>query len=226
MDAVVASYISIAAVYGTPAAYAVWKDTAYAAEAMASASSVAVGKAAVELAGLDPDDYADAAAVAASSTAMQAVAASSTAMQAVAASPVSLNAICKNSEARKKFNASSFRDANFSAILQSCQNVTYFNTVMNNANISSGNANQWYSYDAVNGNRSNNQGSSTACIVLISTLYWWGNYNQTAKTTDGEGTLWANNSYSSGQQVTVNKVAMGGFRYYGTHHNIYAFTPK
>ncbi|WP_306488641.1 hypothetical protein, partial [Agathobaculum sp.] len=66
MDAVVASYISIAAVYGTPAAYAVWKDTAYAAEAMASASSVAVGKAAVELAGLDPDDYADAAAVAAS----------------------------------------------------------------------------------------------------------------------------------------------------------------
>ena len=93
MDAVVASYISIAAVYGTPAAYAVWKDTAYAAEAMASASSVAVGKAAVELAGLDPDDYADAAAVAASSTAMQAVAATSAARSAIEASGTAKSAL-------------------------------------------------------------------------------------------------------------------------------------
>ena len=106
MDAVVASYISIAAVYGTPAAYAVWKDTAYAAEAMASASSVAVGKAAVELAGLDPDDYADAAAVAASSTAMQAVAASSTAMQAVAASSTAMQAVAATSAARSAIEAS------------------------------------------------------------------------------------------------------------------------
>ena len=42
-----------------------------------------MGKAAVKLAGLDPDDFADMAAVAASSTAMAAVAASATALDAL-----------------------------------------------------------------------------------------------------------------------------------------------
>ena len=58
--------------------------------AIAGTSSVAIGKAAVKLAGLAPDNFADMAAVAASSTAMAAVAASDTAMKLVTASAMCL----------------------------------------------------------------------------------------------------------------------------------------
>ena len=64
-----------------------------------AASSMATAKYAAGAAGLNPADYADMAAVAASSTAMAAVAASSTAMAAVAASSTAMAAIIANATA-------------------------------------------------------------------------------------------------------------------------------
>ena len=64
-----------------------------------AASSMATAKYAAGAAGLNPADYADMKAVAASSTAMAAVAASSTAMTAVAASSTAMTAIIANSTA-------------------------------------------------------------------------------------------------------------------------------
>ena len=93
MSAVAASYVALVALYSNAEALSIAQGTTVGAAALAGAGSVATGKAAVKLAGLDPDDFADMAAVAASSTAMAAVAASSTAMAAVAASATALDAL-------------------------------------------------------------------------------------------------------------------------------------
>ena len=114
----------------------------------AAIGSVSIGKMSVSLAaGLNPADYADMTAVAASSTAMTAVAASSTAMTAVAASStamtavaasstamtavaasaVALNAILKNSNARGSFAGSAYLQDKYSAIEATTNNTTYFN---------------------------------------------------------------------------------------------------
>jgi len=71
-----------------------------------SASSTAIGRYVVVLAGLDPVDYANMTAVAASSTAMSAVAASSTAMNAVIASSTAMNAVTASSTAMNAVIAS------------------------------------------------------------------------------------------------------------------------
>ena len=81
--------------------------------AIAGTSSVAIGKAAVKLAGLAPDNFADMAAVAASSTAMAAVAASSTAMAAVAASSTAMAAVAASDTAMKLVTASAMCLAKF-----------------------------------------------------------------------------------------------------------------
>ena len=93
MSAVAANYVALVALYSNAEALSIAQGTTVGAAALAGAGSVATGKAAVKLAGLDPDDFADMAAVAASSTAMAAVAASSTAMAAVAASATALDAL-------------------------------------------------------------------------------------------------------------------------------------
>ena len=80
MSAVAANYVALAALYSNAEALSTAQGTTVGAAALAGAGSVATGKAAVKLAGLDPDDFADMAAVAASSTAMAAVAASTTAL--------------------------------------------------------------------------------------------------------------------------------------------------
>ena len=64
------------------------------------ASSAVMGKTAAILAGLNPDSYADMAAVAASSTAMAAVAGSSTAMRAIAGSANAIRAVVASSTAK------------------------------------------------------------------------------------------------------------------------------
>ena len=84
MSAVAANYVALVALYSNAEALSIAQGTTVGAAALAGAGSVATGKAAVKLAGLDPDDFADMAAVAASSTAMAAVAASGTAMTAIA----------------------------------------------------------------------------------------------------------------------------------------------
>ena len=72
-----------------------------------AASSMATAKYAAGAAGLNPADYADMTAVAASSTAMAAVAASSTAMAAIIANATALNAVVTSSTAMTAVVASS-----------------------------------------------------------------------------------------------------------------------
>ena len=72
-----------------------------------AASSMATAKYAAGAAGLNPADYADMKAVAASSTAMAAVAASSTAMAAIIANATALNAVVTSSTAMTAVAASS-----------------------------------------------------------------------------------------------------------------------
>ena len=106
MSAVAANYVALVALYSNAEALSTAQGTTVGAAALAGAGSVATGKAAVKLAGLDPDDFADMAAVAASSTAMAAVAASSTAMAAVAASATARSALNGASVARQALKAS------------------------------------------------------------------------------------------------------------------------
>ena len=93
IQAIAASYNGIAAIYSNEMALAKWNAVPSAVAAIAGTSSVAIGKAAVKLAGLQPDNFADMAAVAASSTAMAAVAASATAQTALNASTVARTAL-------------------------------------------------------------------------------------------------------------------------------------
>ena len=106
MSAVAANYVALVALYSNTEALSIAQGTTVGAAALAGAGSVATGKAAVKLAGLDPDDFADMAAVAASSTAMAAVAASSTAMAAVAASSTAMAAVAASSTAMAAVAAS------------------------------------------------------------------------------------------------------------------------
>ena len=99
MQAVAASPVAIAAIYRSDVALSAVDSEVSAAATFYGADSVAMGKAVVILAGLDPAGYADMSAVAASATAMSAVAASATAMSAVAASDVALVALYSNAEA-------------------------------------------------------------------------------------------------------------------------------
>ena len=93
MSAVAASYVALVALYSNAEALSIAQGTTVGAAALAGAGSVATGKAAVKLAGLDPDDFADMAAVAASSTAMAAVAASATARSALNGASVARQAL-------------------------------------------------------------------------------------------------------------------------------------
>ena len=106
MSTVAANYVALVALYSNAEALSIAQGTTVGAAALAGAGSVATGKAAVKLAGLDPDDFADMAAVAASSTAMAAGAASSTAMAAVAASATARSAIAGSSAAREELKKS------------------------------------------------------------------------------------------------------------------------
>ena len=93
MSAVAANYVALVALYSNTEALSIAQGTTVGAAALAGAGSVATGKAAVKLAGLDPDDFADMAAVAASSTAMAAVAASATARSALNGASVARQAL-------------------------------------------------------------------------------------------------------------------------------------
>ena len=93
MQAVAVSPVAIAAIYRSDVALSAVDSEVSAAATFYGADSVAMGKAAVKLAGLDPDDFADMAAVAASSTAMAAVAASATARSALNGASVARQAL-------------------------------------------------------------------------------------------------------------------------------------
>ena len=93
MAAVAASDVAVAAVYGSAVAVDAVKANETAWATLTGATSAVMGKAAAKLAGLNPADYADMAAIASSSTAMTAIANNKTAITAVEASAVAKNAL-------------------------------------------------------------------------------------------------------------------------------------
>ena len=107
MAAVAASQTAMAAVANSPAAVAaIWNSPTAIQKVQANsiawttftgASTAVMGKAVAILAGLNPDSYANMAAIAASSTAMAAVAASTTAVSAMAASATAKAALLASS---------------------------------------------------------------------------------------------------------------------------------
>ena len=99
MNAVASSYVAVAAVYESAVAVEAVKANETAWAALTGASSAVMGKAAAKLAGLNPVDYADMDAIAASSTAMAAVASSQTAMAAIIGNSTALNAVVSSSTA-------------------------------------------------------------------------------------------------------------------------------
>ena len=106
MAAVAASDVAVAAVYGSAVAVDAVKANETAWATLTGATSAVMGKAAAKLAGLNPADYADMAAIASSSTAMAAVAASSTAMAAIAASQTAMAAVATSDSAIRAMVAS------------------------------------------------------------------------------------------------------------------------
>ena len=94
MAAIVASPTAMAAIWQISTAVAAVKNNATAWQTFTGATSTVMGKTVAILANLNPADYADMTAVAASQTAMAAVATSQTAMAAVAASSTARAAIC------------------------------------------------------------------------------------------------------------------------------------
>mgnify|MGYP001780156212 CR=1 FL=1 len=93
MTAIVASPTAMAAIWKSNAAVTAVKNNTTAWKTFTGATSAVMGKTVAILADLNPADYADMTAVAASQTAMAAVAASSTAMAAVAASQTAMTAV-------------------------------------------------------------------------------------------------------------------------------------
>ena len=96
MAAVAASYVAVAAVYGSAVAVDAVKANETAWATLTGATSAVMGKAVAVLSGLNPDSYADMAAVAASQTAMAAIAASSTARTAITNSATAKNALASS----------------------------------------------------------------------------------------------------------------------------------
>ena len=86
MNAVASSYVAVAAVYESAVAVEAVKANETAWATLTGASSAVMGKAAAKLAGLNPADYADMAAIASSQTAMAAIEKSQVAKDAIAAS--------------------------------------------------------------------------------------------------------------------------------------------
>ena len=106
MTAIVASPTAMAAIWKSNAAVTAVKNNATAWKTFTGATSAVMGKTVAILADLNPADYADMTAVAASQTAMTAVAASQTAMAAVAASKVATGAIAASATALAKIAGS------------------------------------------------------------------------------------------------------------------------
>ena len=99
MNAVASSYVAVAVVYESAVAVEAVKANETAWATLTGATSAVMGKAAAKLAGLNPADYADMDAIAASSTAMAAIIGNSTALNAVVSSSTAMAAIIGNNTA-------------------------------------------------------------------------------------------------------------------------------
>ena len=99
MTAIVASPTAMAAIWRSNSAVAAVQKNTTAWKTFTGATSAVMGKTVAILANLNPADYADMTAVAASQTAMAAVAASQTAMTAVATSQTAMAAVATSDTA-------------------------------------------------------------------------------------------------------------------------------
>nr|DAN45229.1 MAG TPA: Tail fiber protein [Caudoviricetes sp.] len=188
MNAVASSYVAVAAVYESAVAVEAVKANETAWATLTGASSAVMGKAAAKLAGLNPADYADMAAIASSSTAMAAVASSQTAMAAVASSQTAMAAIVASSTARTAItNSATAKNALASSPLKTT--VTKGNgngwenrTIRNgmgyliscyNANSGGEAGSTWYKLDGAQ----NSQPAGTTNVGKFFTsslaIYWW-----------------------------------------------------
>ena len=113
MNAVASSYVAVAAVYESAVAVEAVKANETAWATLTGASSAVMGKAAAKLAGLNPADYADMDAIAASSTAMAAIIGNSTALNAVVSSSTAMAAIEKSQVAKDAIAASDMATAKY-----------------------------------------------------------------------------------------------------------------
>ena len=152
MAAIVASPTAMAAIWRSNSAVAAVQKNTTAWKTFTGATSAVMGKTVAILANLNPADYADMTAVAASQTAMAAVAASQTAMTAVAASQTAMTAVAASQTAMTAVAASTTARA---AIYAS---DVAFNHLLSLA-----------TYDTVSGTTTGNGWStrySKPCIVL------------------------------------------------------------
>ena len=113
MAAVAASYVAVAAVYGSAVAVDAVKANETAWATLTGATSAVMGKAVAVLSGLNPDSYADMTAVASSSTAMAAIIGNSTALNAVVSSSTAMAAIEKSQVAKDAIAASDMATAKY-----------------------------------------------------------------------------------------------------------------
>ena len=163
MAAVAASYVAVAAVYGSAVAVDAVKANETAWATLTGATSAVMGKAVAVLSGLNPDSYADMTAVASSSTAMaaiignstalNAVVSSSTAMAAIAASSTALSAIAASTTALNAIYAKKKRMSGASAslsgkfiILQISNDNAFDTSKYGYATLSDGSKPKWDSY--------------------------------------------------------------------------------
>ena len=204
MAAVAASYVAVAAVYGSAVAVDAVKANETAWATLAGATSAVMGKAVAVLSGLNPDSYADMAAVASSSTAMaaiianstalnavvsssaamSAVAASQTAMAAIAASQTAMTAVCssalafnaalKNSTARTQLAGSSYLQSNYDKLLSTVGNSTYFSQKFDN--IDSG------AKRAISGGNTDTTATANESVFLCKKIGAWSNGNSVTGT--------------------------------------------
>ena len=107
MTAIVASPTAMAAIWKSNAAVTAVKNNATAWKTFTGATSAVMGKTVAILADLNPADYADMTAVAASQTAMAAVIGNATALNAVVSSQTAMTAVATSSTAMAAVAASS-----------------------------------------------------------------------------------------------------------------------
>ncbi len=158
MNAVASSYVAVAAVYESAVAVEAVKANETAWSTLTGASSAVMGKAAAKLAGLNPADYSDMDAIAASSTAMAAIASSSTAMAAIASSSTAMAAIASSSTAMAAIASSSTAMAAIAASSTARTAITNSTTAKNalassslKTTVTKGNGNSWENRTIRNG---------------------------------------------------------------------------
>jgi hypothetical protein len=173
---------------------------------------MAIGKFVAGEAGLNPADYADMNAVAASSTAMNAVAASSTAMDAVAASATAMNIALKSSTARNAMAASATARSAIISKLSTLNDTTKFSKTTTYVEYAGNGTNtytaqaysllnitQFYAYDVAPGDAG---AAGTVTITAVN-----GNY-QIMNRSD------INASGSTTTTVNLNDISIGDFTVY------------